>query len=108
MRLRDVAHARAGDKGDLVQIAVFPYEERHYPLLCRQLTAEAVAAYLGFDDPEARRYELPNLPALNFVIRRGAGANVTRSLALDPHGKCQGSLLLDMLLRMPDEGDARG
>jgi len=107
MRLRDLAHARTGDKGDLIQIAVFPYRTEHYPLLCRQLTPDAVCNYLGFRALDAQRYELPGLPALNFVIRREAGDDVTRSLALDPHGKCQSSLLLDMPIGDVDwNGDA--
>lgn len=107
MRLHDLAHARTGDKGDLIQIAVFPYGREHYPLLCQQLTAAAVCAYLGLPARDARRYEVPGLPALNFVIARGPGADVTRSLALDPHGKCQSGILLDMPIEAVVSADAR-
>lgn len=109
MRLRDLAHARTGDKGDLLQIAVFPYRAEDHPLLRHELTAEAVCAYLGLRAVAAERYDLPELPALNFVIRRPAGADVTRSLALDPHGKCQSGLLLDMPIGVAErKDDARG
>jgi hypothetical protein len=101
MLLRDVAHARTGDKGDIVQIAVFPYRDADYAWLRERLTSSAVCGYLGFADGAAERYELPNLPALNFVLRRPPGENVTRTLALDVHGKCQSSLLLAMPLEQP-------
>ena len=42
------------------------------------------------------RYELPKFGALNFVITGALGGGVTRSLALDAHGKALSSILLDM------------
>jgi len=41
------------------------------------------------------RYELPQLSALNFVMTKTLGGGVTRSLALDPHGKCLSSYILE-------------
>lgn len=101
MLLRDLAHARTGDKGNLVQIAVFPYRASDYERLRERLTIRTVCAYLGFSEDKARRYELPNLPALNFVLHRAPGEDVTRTLALDIHGKCQSSLLLAMPIAEP-------
>ena len=43
MRLREVAHARAGDKGNISNISVFVYREEDYPALADYLTAEFVA-----------------------------------------------------------------
>jgi hypothetical protein len=45
---------------------------------------------------EVVRYELPNIAALNFVMDRALGGGVTRSLALDAHGKSLSSALLDL------------
>jgi hypothetical protein len=42
------------------------------------------------------RYELPNLPALQFVCERALETGVTTSLALDPHGKTMSYALLEM------------
>jgi hypothetical protein len=42
------------------------------------------------------RYTLPDLGALNFVLRGALGGGVTRSLALDAHGKCLGSAILNL------------
>ena len=101
MILRQLAHARAGDKGNISNIAVFAYQVSDYPFLCNYLTAERVRAHFGeLVQGDVIRYELPKLAALNFVMYGALGGGVTRSLALDAHGKCLSSLLLD--LEMPD------
>ena len=46
----------------------------------------------------AERYEMPNLAALNFVLTGTLGGGVTRSLALDAHGKALSGLLLELEL----------
>jgi len=98
-KLRDLAHARTGDKGDTANIAVIAYESGDYAFLRSALTAERVRAYFdGIVHGEVRRYELPRLGALNFVMSRALGGGVTRSLALDAHGKSLGSALLDIEL----------
>ncbi|HEX7855908.1 MAG TPA: hypothetical protein VF503_19655 [Sphingobium sp.] len=97
MILRDIAHARTGDKGDISQIAVFAFRPQDYPLLLAQVTAERVAAHFaGLPVRHIRRYELPQLGALNFVLEGGLSGGVTRSLALDAHGKTLSAQLLDM------------
>ena len=101
MKLREIAHARAGDKGDTSNIAVIAYDERDYPLLERHVTAERMRERLaGIVRGEVTRYELPLVGALNFVLRKRAGRGVTRSLALDAHGKSLSSAVLD--LDVPD------
>ena len=102
MRLRTLAHARTGDKGDTSNISVIAYDARDYPLLERHVTAERVKAHFAdIVRGEVVRYELPGLGALNFVLRGALGGGVTRSLALDAHGKCLGSAILD--LELPDK-----
>ena len=102
MKLREIAHARAGDKGDTSNIAVIAYDERDYPLLERHVTAERMREHLaGIVRGEATRYELPLVGALNFVLRSALGGGVTRSLALDAHGKSLSSAVLD--LDIPDD-----
>ncbi len=97
--LRDVAHARAGDKGRLVNVSVIATDERDFPWLVEVVTAERVRAHLGtLIDGEVRRYLLPEIAAMNFVAARPAGESVTRSLALDAHGKSLSSALLEMEL----------
>jgi hypothetical protein len=96
-RLRELAHSRTGDKGHLVSISLIAYRSEDYPRLVSEVTVERVTAL--FQHQVTRpvdRYCVPNLQALNFVLHRPPDASVTRSLALDAHGKSLGSLLLDM------------
>lgn len=103
MRLRALAHSRTGDKGNIVNISVIAFDERDYPRLERVVTADRVRAHFdGIVEGEVQRYTLPQLGALNFVMRRPPGDSVTRTLALDPHGKSLSSALLD--LEIPEEG----
>jgi len=95
--LRELAHARAGDKGDISNLSLIAYERKDYELLLREVTPERVQAHFaGVVYGSVTRYELPQLGALNFVMRQALGGGVTRSLALDAHGKCLGAALLGM------------
>src|SRR5215469_7438052 len=97
MKLREIAHSRAGDKGNISNLSLIAYQMEHYPLLLEQVTAERVKAWFqGIVQGEVRRYELPKIGALNFVLVDALGGGVTRSLALDRHGKSLSSVLLDM------------
>src|SRR6202165_3998984 len=97
MKLREIAHSRTGDKGNTSNISVIAYDEKHYPLLLAQVTSARVRAHFaGVVEGEVVRYELPNIAALNFVMTGALGGGVTRSLALDAHGKSLSSALLDL------------
>ena len=103
MQLREVAHARCGDKGDTANIAVIAFDRRDYHGLAGWLTAARVKAHLAEQvRGDVERYELPALGALNFVLHKALGGGVTRSLSLDPHGKSLSSRLLS--LEIPAEG----
>lgn len=97
MKLLDIAHSRTGDKGNISNISLIVYDEKDYPLIKEKVTAEKVKEY--FSDivkGEVIRYELDNLWALNFVMYDALGGGVTRSLAIDKHGKSLSSALLEM------------
>ena len=97
MKLREIAHSRTGDKGNISNISVIAYDAKHYPLLLAQVTAARVKAHFaGVVEGEVVRYELPNLSALNFVMDQALGGGVTRSLALDAHGKTLAAAVLDI------------
>jgi len=97
VKLRDIAHTRSGDKGDISNISVIAYRLEDFALLQQAVTSDAVKAHLqGIVKGEVTRHELPSLGALNFVMDRALGGGVTRSLALDAHGKCLATLLLDL------------
>ena len=99
MKLKDIAHARAGDKGNRCNICVVPYEPADYPLLVERLTPERGKEFFReFRTAEVRRYEVESIHSLNFVLEEALGGGVTRSLALDKHGKSLGMALLEMEL----------
>ena len=101
MKLREIAHSRTGDKGNISNISVIAYDAKHYPLLLERVTAARVKSHFaGVVQGEVVRYELPNIAALNFVMTQTLGGGVTRSLALDAHGKCLSGVLLEM--ELPD------
>ena len=97
IKLREIVHSRTGDKGNTSNISVIAYDAKHYPLLKAEVSCERVRAHFaGVVEGEVVRYELPNIAALNFVLNQALGGGVTRSLALDAHGKSLSSALLDM------------
>ncbi|WP_313757719.1 hypothetical protein [Tissierella sp.] len=97
MKLKEIAHARTGDKGNMSNISVIPYEERDYPILKEVLTAKKVEEFFSeICFGGVRRYELDNICAFNFVLEASLGGGVTRSLAIDKHGKSLGMALLEM------------
>lgn len=97
MKVREIAHARAGDKGDTSNLSLIAYRIEDYALLARQVTAARVRAHFaGIVHGDVERFLLPGLGALNFVMHGALGGGVTRSLALDAHGKALSSAILDI------------
>jgi hypothetical protein len=95
--LYDLAHARTGDKGNIINISLIAYRAEDYPLLVEQATPERVAAHFGHRQPSAvRRYLLPRLGAMNFVLEDVLDGGVNDSLNLDMHGKALSFHLLAM------------
>jgi hypothetical protein len=103
MKLYEIAIARSGDKTNTSNLAVWPYDEKDWPLLRDQLTVEKVRDKFGpLVEGEIVRYELPNAHTLNFVMTRALRGGVGLGLTLDPHGKNYQNLILDIDL----DGDA--
>ncbi|MGI9274036.1 MAG: AtuA-related protein [Endozoicomonas sp.] len=99
MKLGELAHARAGDKGNTVNIAVFVYRDEDFHLVKERLTAEKVQGHFQeIVTGTVYRYELPELGGLNFVLEGALGGGVTRSTALDSHGKALSSAILSIEL----------
>jgi hypothetical protein len=95
--LSQIAHTRSGDKGDTCNIGVIALDERDYPVLVREVTAERVKAHFGDRvRGEVERFELPNLGALNFLLHGALGGGGTVSLRTDAQGKTFGAALLAM------------
>ncbi len=97
MKVGDIALARSGDKGNRATLSVIAHDPADYPRLERTLTAERVKAhYQGTVRGAVQRYPLPHLGAVHFVMHDALGGGVTRSLALDAHGKTLSAAILDV------------
>ena len=101
--LRDIAHARSGDKGNCSNVSVFVYQSHHYPIVAEQLTGELLKQHFGsLLTGDITRYELPHLNGLNFVMQNALEGGVNESLNLDGHGKSWSSLILGLEIDLPD------
>ena len=95
--LHELAHCRAGDKGDTSILSVFAYRAEDYPLLVERLTPQAVATHLSARvRGPVTRHLAPGLHALQFVCEHALEGGVTTSTALDTHGKAMAFALLAM------------
>lgn len=99
-----IAHTRSGDKGDVSNIGVIAYDERHYPILVREVTAGRVKTFFGsLVKGGVERYEMPNIGALNFVMREALGGGGTVSLRVDAQGKTLGAALLRLEIEADEQ-----
>jgi hypothetical protein len=97
VQLHSLAHARTGDKGDRSCISVIAYDPAHWQVLVDQVTEGRVAELFAHRRPSSvKRYLLPKLHAMNFVLDDVLDGGVNGSLNLDTHGKCLSSLLLTL------------
>ena len=104
IRLHAIAHARAGDKGNHSNISLFAYRAADYGLLVASATEERVAAWFGSRHPTAvKRFLLPRLCGLNFVLENVLDGGVNDSLNLDTHGKALSYRLLMLEIDVPPE-----
>ena len=100
--LRKIAHSRAGDKGNRSNISIFVYDPAHYPILVDEITPERLKqAFEVLFKGQIRRYLLPQLHGLNFVLDEALEGGVNESLNLDSHGKSWSSLILSLELKLP-------
>jgi len=100
--LRYLAHGRAGDKGDRLNISVIAFDEKHFTHLKTHVTEDLCLRAFAFDPPDnVTRYVLPNISAMNFVLEGALGGGVNVNLKLDRHGKTLGYVLLDMKIPAP-------
>lgn len=99
LKLSRIAYARSGDKGNNSNIGVIAYTEKGYQFLLKNLTGDKVKQFFQPLEPElVTCYELPNLLALNFVLKGILGGGGSRSLRIDAQGKALGQAILEMPL----------
>ncbi|MGP8248288.1 MAG: hypothetical protein ACLQVN_27730 [Bryobacteraceae bacterium] len=95
--LKEIAHARSGDKGDAVNIGLIALDPKYYPVLVEQVTADRVKRHFSeLCHGAVERYELPNLHSLNFVLHQALDGGGTVSLRVDAQGKTYSAALLRM------------
>src|SRR6266436_3791717 len=103
IQLVNLAHARSGDKGDTANVGLIALKDKYYPLLVREVTADAVKLHFGeIVKGGVERFELPNLKALNFLLHESLGGGGTLSLMTDAQGKTFSTALLRMEIEIPD------
>ncbi|MCA9410623.1 MAG: hypothetical protein KC944_05410 [Candidatus Omnitrophica bacterium] len=104
VRLYLLAHGRSGDKGNDCNIGVIARRESWYPVLSSLLSVGVVETFLKpIADGPVQRYELPNLCALNFLVRNALGGGGSKSLRLDAQGKTYAQALLKMPVEITDD-----
>ncbi len=101
--LREIAHSRAGEKGNNSTISVISYNESDYAVLVDQVTVDAVRRVFG---PITRgaivRYEVPSIAALNFVLDEVLEGGRSRTLAFEESGKALSSLMLALPVQVAE------
>ena len=107
VKLRELGHARAGDKGNTSVVGFFIYDPVDFDLLRRLLTVDRVKRHFQGLVGKVHRFEVPSLQGFNFVMEEALGGGVNVSLSIDPHGKSRSSFFLDIELVVPDETPLR-
>ncbi|MDA7949889.1 MAG: hypothetical protein MPJ24_00235 [Pirellulaceae bacterium] len=98
-KISELATARSGDKGNHANIGVVAHNEHSYAILKKWLTSEVVAEYFrSLGATEVRRYELPRVQSLNFVLYNSLGGGASESLRIDTQGKLLATALLEQEL----------
>jgi len=102
--LRLLAVARSGDKGDKANIGVIARDPAYLPAIRAALTPEAIAhRFRHLVQGEVRRFDLPAVHAVNFLLDGALGGGGASSIRLDPQAKTYAQLLLDMPVAVPRE-----
>jgi hypothetical protein len=100
--LHRVAHGRAGDKGNRLNVSIMPYDPSCFAMIAEQLSESRVLELFAHRGATSvKRYDLPLLPALNFVIDDVLEGGVNGSLNLDGHGKTNSFILLGVMVSVP-------
>jgi hypothetical protein len=101
--LREVALVRSGDKGNTSNVGVVPYDAALIDVLREQVTVDRVRALFGpLIHGNITRFEFRGISALNFVLEEALGGGVSRSIAMDTHGKAYASLMLSLEIEVPE------
>jgi hypothetical protein len=104
IQLRQICHARSGDKGDTANVGLIALKEEYYPIIRRYVTTDRVKQHFkGIVLGDVERFELPNLWALNFLLHNALDGGGTKSLMNDAQGKTLSAALLRMEIDVKEE-----
>lgn len=99
MQVKDIAYARSGDKGDVVNVGVLAHDDDAYQKLVRALTPERIKAHFGdWVRGEVDVYPMPNINGFNLLLHNALGGGATKTLRYDVTGKAFSTALLRMEL----------
>jgi hypothetical protein len=108
LALREICGYRAGDKGDIANVAIFADDDETYAVIVEQVTAERVKEHFGaFVTGRVDRYRVDNVRALNFVMHGALAGGGTRTLRADNLGKTLGGALVRMEIDVPESLSTR-
>lgn len=97
MKLRSIAHARSGDKGNATNVGFIVFRPEEMTRMVKTLTKEKIKQALhGYtiDGIDIQRYD--ELGIINVVIKGILNGGVTQNTNLDRHGRAVGDILLEM------------
>ena len=97
MKLKEIAHARSGDKGNHANIGVIARSDEAFERLEKELTVEKVAEYFsGLEPTKVERFKMPGIKAFNYLLHNVLGGGGSRSLRIDSQGKTLATVILEM------------
>ena len=100
--LINLAYARSGDKGDHANIGVIARKAEYLPYIRKALSIEIVAKYFAHVlKGEVKRWDVPGINGLNFLLKNSLGGGGMASLNVDPQGKAYAQQLLDIMIPVP-------
>ncbi len=101
--LMQLAHARSGDKGDTANIGLIARSQAAFDYLQQTVTASFVKERFGeMCLGQVRRFSVPNLWSLNFLLDHSLDGGGTMSLHIDAQGKTYSQALLRVEVLVPE------
>ena len=97
MQLKDIAYARSGEKGDVVNVGVLALDDAAYQRLVRTLTPDRIKHHFGdWVRGDVEVFPMPNINGFNLLLHNALGGGATKTLRYDVTGKAFSTALLRM------------
>lgn len=99
-----LAWGRSGDKGDKANIGIIARDRKYLPFIWQQLNEKTMEEFFGhFLEGQVKRYYMPGLGAINYVLDKVLDGGGTASLRNDPQAKGYAQLALAIEIEIPVE-----